>query len=70
MVAGSDEGRAWALPPPISLSRRRPLASAGQRARPFSFNFLLVAQASRKCGDHEEGKSHNACAKNDNEECK
>jgi len=30
----------------------------------------MVAEASRNCGDREEDKSHNACAKRDNKECK
>ena len=42
---------------------------AGQRARSFSFNFLFAGVASKNYGGHEEAKSHNACAKNDNEEC-
>ena len=52
-----------------SLSLRRPLALAGQRARSFSSNFLFAGVASKNYGGHEEAKSHNACAKNDNEEC-
>jgi hypothetical protein len=49
--------------------RRVPLALAGQRARSFSSNFLFAGEASKNYGGHEEAKSHNACAKNDNEEC-
>ena len=45
------------------------LALAGQRARSFSFNFLFAGVASKNYGGHEEAKSHNACAENDNEEC-
>ena len=45
------------------------LALAGQRARSFSFNFLFAGVASKNYGGHEEAKSHNACAKNDNKEC-
>ena len=45
------------------------LALAGQRARSFASNFLFAGEASKNYGGHEEAKSHNACAKNDNEEC-
>jgi len=30
----------------------------------------MVAEASKNCGDREEAKSHNACAKGDNKERK
>ena len=66
MTARLTRGKA---PQPISLPRRRPLALAGQRARSFSFNFLFAGVASKNYGGHEEAKSHNASAKNDNEEC-
>ena len=43
-------------------------ATAALRARRFVSDFLLVA--SKNCGDREEAKSHNACAKSDNKERK
>jgi hypothetical protein len=44
-------------------------ATAGLSARRF-VDFLQILIASKNCGDREQAKSHNACAKSDNKERK
>jgi hypothetical protein len=47
-------------------------ATAGLMVRRFVFDILQIPMvvASKNCGDREQAKSHNACAKSDNKERK